>query len=97
LSGSEVVAPNKFNETCGSDGCFFRAEDRRADERAAGQACAGRSRLRSTTGGPAISRSGGARLHGSHAAIDVLLPLIAVSFGLTAIGVVFVIVRALSG
>jgi hypothetical protein len=39
----------------------------------------------------------GARLHGSHAAIDVLLPLIAVSFGLTAIGVVFVIVRALSG
>jgi hypothetical protein len=39
----------------------------------------------------------GARLHGSHAAIDVLLPLLAVSFGLTAIGVVFVIVRALSG
>jgi len=30
----------------------------------------------------------GARLHGSHAAIDVLLPLIAVSFGLTAIGIV---------
>jgi hypothetical protein len=39
----------------------------------------------------------GARLHGAHAAIDVLLPLIAVSFGLTAIGIVFVIVRALSG
>ena len=39
----------------------------------------------------------GARLHGSHAAIDVLLPLIAVSFGLTAIGIVFVIVRAVSG
>ncbi len=37
----------------------------------------------------------GARLHGAHAAIDVLLPLIAVSFGLTAIGIVFV--RALSG
>ncbi len=36
----------------------------------------------------------GARLHGSHAAIDVLLPLIAVSLGLTAIGIVFVIVRA---
>ncbi|MGY8711879.1 hypothetical protein RAD16_39605 [Bradyrhizobium sp. 18BD] len=36
----------------------------------------------------------GARLHGSHAAIDVLLPLMAVSFGLTAIGIVFVIVRA---
>lgn len=39
----------------------------------------------------------GARLHGTHAAIDVLLPLAAVSFGLTAIGIVFVIVRALSG
>ncbi|WP_234684507.1 hypothetical protein [Bradyrhizobium monzae] len=36
----------------------------------------------------------GAELHGSHAAIDVLLPLMAVSFGLTAIGIVFVIVRA---
>ncbi|WGD53681.1 hypothetical protein QA641_07190 [Bradyrhizobium sp. CB1650] len=36
----------------------------------------------------------GAKLHGSHAAIDVLLPLMAVSFGLTAIGIVFVIVRA---
>lgn len=36
----------------------------------------------------------GAKLHGSHAAIDVLLPLAAVSFGLTAIGIVFVIVRA---
>jgi hypothetical protein len=39
----------------------------------------------------------GAKLHGTHAAIDVLLPLIAVSFGLTAIGIVFVIVRAASG
>ena len=36
----------------------------------------------------------GATLHGTHAAIDVLLPLVAVSFGLTAIGIVFVIVRA---
>jgi hypothetical protein len=36
----------------------------------------------------------GARLRASHAAIDVLLPLIAVSVGLTAIGIVFVIVRA---
>ena len=36
----------------------------------------------------------GAKLRGSHAAIDVLLPLMAVSFGLTAIGIVFVIVRA---
>jgi hypothetical protein len=36
----------------------------------------------------------GARLHGAHAAIDVLLPLMAVSFGLTAIGIVFVIVQA---
>jgi hypothetical protein len=36
----------------------------------------------------------GARLRGAHAAIDVLLPLMAVSFGLTAIGIVFVIVRA---
>ncbi len=39
----------------------------------------------------------GAKLHGTHAAIDVLLPLMAVSFGLTGIGIVFVIVRALSG
>jgi hypothetical protein len=39
----------------------------------------------------------GARLHGADAAIDALLPLVAVSFGLTAIGIVFVIVRALSG
>ena len=39
----------------------------------------------------------GAKLHGSHAAIDVLLPLIAVSFGLMAIGIVFVIVRASVG
>ena len=37
-----------------------------------------------------------ARLHGKDAAIDALLPLIAVSFGLTAIGIVFVIVRATS-
>ena len=36
----------------------------------------------------------GAQLHGWHAAVDVLLPLMAVSFGLTAIGIVFVIVRA---
>lgn len=36
----------------------------------------------------------GAKLRGSHAAIDVLLPLMAVSLGLTAIGIVFVIVRA---
>ena len=36
----------------------------------------------------------GAKLHGMHAAIDVLLPLMAVSFGLTAIGIVFLIVRA---
>jgi len=39
----------------------------------------------------------GARLRGSDAAIDVLLPLIAVSLGLTAIGIVFVIVRAFAG
>jgi hypothetical protein len=36
----------------------------------------------------------GAKLHGTHAAIDVLLPLMAVSFGLMGIGIVFVIVRA---
>ena len=36
----------------------------------------------------------GARLHGSHAAIDMLLPLAAVAFGLTAIGIVFVVVAA---
>lgn len=36
----------------------------------------------------------GAKLHSKQAAIDVLLPLIAVSLGLTAIGIVFVIVRA---
>ncbi|WP_141688334.1 hypothetical protein [Bradyrhizobium paxllaeri] len=35
-----------------------------------------------------------ARLRARDAAIDVLLPLVAVSLGLTAIGVVFVIVRA---
>src|SRR6185437_12370807 len=39
----------------------------------------------------------GAKLHGSHAAIDALLPLIAVSFGLMAIGIVYVIVRASVG
>jgi hypothetical protein len=33
----------------------------------------------------------GARIKGSHAAIDVLLPLAAVAFGLTAIGIVFLI------
>ena len=38
----------------------------------------------------------GARLRGSHAAIDVLLPLAAVAFGWTAIGIVFVIVSASS-
>jgi hypothetical protein len=38
----------------------------------------------------------GARLRASDAAIDVLLPLGAVSLGLTAIGVVFLIVRALA-
>ena len=36
----------------------------------------------------------GARLRARDAAIDVLLPLVAVSFGLTAIGIVLVIVRA---
>lgn len=36
----------------------------------------------------------GARLHGSQAAIDVLLPLMAVAFGLTAIGIVFAVVSA---
>jgi hypothetical protein len=36
----------------------------------------------------------GASLHGSHATLDVLLPLAAVAFGLTAIGIVFVIVNA---
>lgn len=38
----------------------------------------------------------GARIHGSHAAIDVLLPLAAVAFGLTAIGIVFVVEHALT-
>jgi hypothetical protein len=33
----------------------------------------------------------GARLRGSDAAIDMLLPLAAVAFGLTAIGIVFLI------
>lgn len=36
----------------------------------------------------------GAKIRGSHAAIDVLLPLAAVAFGLTAIGIVFAIVSA---
>src|SRR3954462_8210186 len=38
----------------------------------------------------------GARLHGSHAAIDVLLPLAAVAFGLTALGIVFLICASLA-
>jgi len=33
----------------------------------------------------------GSRLHSTHAAIDMLLPLAAVAFGLTAIGIVFLI------
>jgi hypothetical protein len=33
----------------------------------------------------------GSKLHGMHAAIDMLLPLAAVAFGLTALGVVFLI------
>lgn len=33
----------------------------------------------------------GSKLHGTHAAIDMLLPLAAVAFGLTAIGIVFLI------
>jgi hypothetical protein len=33
----------------------------------------------------------GSKLNGMHAAIDVLLPLAAVAFGLTAIGIVFLI------
>jgi hypothetical protein len=36
----------------------------------------------------------GSRLRNMHAAIDVLLPLMAVAFGLTAIGIVFAIERA---
>jgi hypothetical protein len=36
----------------------------------------------------------GARIRNTHAAIDVLLPLMAVAFGLTAIGIVFVVVSA---
>jgi hypothetical protein len=38
----------------------------------------------------------GAKLRNSHAAIDALLPLMAVAFGLTAIGIVFAIERALT-
>ena len=33
----------------------------------------------------------GSKLHGKHAAIDMLLPLAAVAFGLTALGIVFLI------
>ena len=33
----------------------------------------------------------GSKLHGMHAAIDMLLPLAAVAFGLTALGIVFLI------
>jgi hypothetical protein len=36
----------------------------------------------------------GSKLHGTHAAIDMLLPLAAVAFGLTAIGAVFLIVAS---
>jgi len=37
----------------------------------------------------------GGKIKGSHAAIDVLLPLAAVAFGLTAIGIVFLIEASL--
>jgi hypothetical protein len=36
----------------------------------------------------------GSKLHGTHAAIDMLLPLAAAAFGLTAIGIVFLIVAS---
>ena len=38
----------------------------------------------------------GARLQGTHAAIDMLLPLAAVAFGLTALGIVFLICASLA-
>ena len=38
----------------------------------------------------------GAKLRGTHAAIDMLLPLAAVAFGLTAIGIVFLICASLA-
>jgi hypothetical protein len=38
----------------------------------------------------------GSRLHGMHAAIDILPPLAAVAFGLTAIGIVFALGAAAS-
>ena len=38
----------------------------------------------------------GARIHSRHAAIDMLLPLAAVAFGLTALGVVFLICASLA-
>jgi hypothetical protein len=38
----------------------------------------------------------GAKLRGTHAAIDALLPLAAVAFGLSAIGIVFAVVAAMS-
>ena len=38
----------------------------------------------------------GGKLRGTHAAIDMLLPLAAVAFGLTALGIVFVIVGSLA-
>jgi len=39
----------------------------------------------------------GAKLRGAHAAIDMLLPLAAVAFGLTAIGIVFLVGASLAG
>ena len=38
----------------------------------------------------------GAKLRSMHAAIDILLPLAAAAFGLTAIGIVFAIVAGAS-
>jgi len=38
----------------------------------------------------------GARIHSQHAAIDMLLPLAAVAFGLTALGAVFLICASLA-
>jgi hypothetical protein len=35
--------------------------------------------------------AGDGKLHGTHAAIDMLLPIAAVAFGLTALGIVFLI------
>ena len=57
----------------------------------------GRELARKCRGGVGDFAVWGAKLRGAHAAIDMLLPLAAVAFGLTAIGIVFLVCASLAG